>query len=47
MDCDLRVVSEGGPLEGAVVVGVGHVAVQIAVADHCGLLVPEPLRRHL
>jgi hypothetical protein len=41
------VISKGGPLEGAVVVGVGHSGVQVAVSGHRGLLVPEPLAGHL
>lgn len=43
MDSDLRVVSKSSSLEGTVVVGVDHAAVEVSVGSHSGLLVPEPL----
>jgi hypothetical protein len=47
VDGHLGVLSEGGSLEGPIVVRAGNGGVQVSPSGHCGLLVPEPLGGHL
>ena len=43
----MRVLSEGGSLEGPIVVRADDCGVEVSPSGHCGLLVPEPLGGHL
>lgn len=47
VDCDLRVLSEGGSFEGPIIVCADDGRVEVAPSGHCCLLIPEPLGGHL